>query len=150
DLHDEIGPHLFAMNVDTAFVSRKLKEGRIEEAADRLQLITTGISNMQDHLRNIVRRLQPIGLAEFGLRDAIENMIGFWRRRHADVDFRLAVLQGCGGFREIVDTTIYRIVQECISNALRHGTPTAISVSVMHGTTDSVRDEQIIVEIVDN
>jgi two-component system, NarL family, sensor histidine kinase UhpB len=45
-----------------------------------------------------------------------------------------------------VDTTVYRIVQECLSNAVRHGKPRLIAISVGR---DARRDE-VIVEVADD
>ena len=129
DLHDEVGPYLFAINIDTDAVSRLLKAGRAAEAAD-ISADRRGDRHMQRELHGVVRRLQPVGLAEFGLPDAIDDMIQFWRRRHPDIDFRVTVAPGCDALGELVDTTIYRVVQECLSNALRHGRPTSIAVRV--------------------
>ncbi|HEX5318613.1 MAG TPA: ATP-binding protein [Stellaceae bacterium] len=130
DLHDEVGPHLFAINIDTDAVSRLLREGRAAEAPEHLRLIGEAVEHVQRELHSAVRRLQPVGLAEFGLPDAIDNMIQFWRRRHPDIDFRVTVAPGCDALGELVDTTIYRVVQECLSNALRHGRPASIAVRV--------------------
>lgn len=146
DLHDEVGPYLFAIKIDAATVSRLLREGRTAEAPEHLQLITEAVEHMQRELHSAVHRLQPVGLAEFGLSDAINNMIQFWRRRHPDVDFRVTVAAGCEGFGELIDATIYRVVQECLSNALRHGRPTSVGVRIER---TAARD-QIVLEIADN
>ncbi len=146
DLHDEVGPYLFAINIDTATVSRLLREGRAAEAPEHLQLIAEAVEHVQRELHSAVRRLQPIGLAEFGLSDAIDNMIQFWRRRHPDVDFHVTIAAECGALGELIDATIYRVVQECLSNALRHGRPTSVAVRV---ECAAARD-QIVPEIVDD
>ncbi len=146
DLHDEVGPYLFAINIDTATVSRLLKEHRTAEAPEHLQLITEAVEHVQRELHSAVHRLQPVGLAEFGLSDAIDNMIQFWRRRHPDVDFHVTVAAECGALGELIDATIYRVVQECLSNALRHGRPTSVAVRV---ECAAARD-RIAVEIVDD
>ncbi|HEY1798213.1 MAG TPA: histidine kinase [Stellaceae bacterium] len=145
DLHDEVGPYLFAINIDTDAVSRLLREGRAAEAPQHLGLIAESVRHVQQELHSAVRRLQPVGLAEFGLSDAIENMIQFWRRRHPDVDFRVAVAAGCEGYGELIDATIYRVVQECLSNALRHGRPARVAVRI-----DGTGRDRIVVEIVDD
>jgi two-component system sensor histidine kinase UhpB len=130
DLHDEVGPYLFAINIDTATVSRLLREGRAADVPGHLQLITEAVGHMQQELRSALRRLQPVGLAEFGLHDAIGNMIQFWRQRHPEIDFRLSIAPECEERGELIDTTIYRVVQECLSNAVRHGRPTTVAVRI--------------------
>jgi two-component system sensor histidine kinase UhpB len=87
DLHDEVSPFLFAINIDAATASRKLKEGHMAEARDHVQSIADAIRPMQRQVRGMLSRLRPIGFDEFGLREAIENMIAFWRRRRPDIDY---------------------------------------------------------------
>jgi signal transduction histidine kinase len=46
-----------------------------------VQSIAEAVRHMQRQVPRMLARLRPIGLAEFGLREAIENTIAFWRRR---------------------------------------------------------------------
>ena len=105
---------------------------------------------MQRELHSAVRRLEPVGLAEFGLPDAIDNMVQFWRRRHPEVDFRVAVAPECEALGEPVDTTIYRVVQECLSNALRHGRPNRVAVRIGRIEEQGGGHDQIELEIADD
>ena len=75
-------------------------------------------------------RLRPIGLAEFGLREAIENLVAFWRRRRPEIRYEVAVSAECEDLVDVVDTAICRIVQEALSNALRHAEPKSVVVSI--------------------
>ena len=77
-------------------------------------------------------RLRPIGLAEFGLIEAITRLVDFWQRRHPDIAFRLQMAPEAEGGGELMETTIYRIVQECLSNALRHGRPGTVEIGIAH------------------
>ncbi len=141
DLHDEVGPYLFAINLDAAAVARLLHERRSEAALEHLRLIVESVDHAQRELRSAVRRLRPAGLAEFGLPAAIGDLIQFWRRRHPEIEFRVAVAPDCAALGELVDTTVYRIVQESVSNALRHGATTRIVVRIGREAEDCVAVE---------
>jgi two-component system sensor histidine kinase UhpB len=95
-------------------------------------------------------RLRPVGLSDLGLAHAIETLAAFWRRRCPDIAINIAVsppLAEAGALDEGVENVVYRIVQESMSNAVRHGRPKTIDVSV-----DRDRDalNGLVVRIVDD
>lgn len=130
DLHDEFGPCLFAVNVGAANVARLVSVGRPGEIPGAVRGITDAVGHMQKQLRSILVRLRPGGLAEFGLAEALRGLIESWRQRQPGIAFVLGLPSGVLGFSELIDTTVYRLVQESLSNAVRHGEPTRIDVSV--------------------
>ena len=146
DLHDEVGPYLFAIHVDAAMATRLLGDGSGAEAQSRLQAITEAVRHLQRQVRGMLSRLRPIGLAEFGLPEAIGNIVGFWQRRRPDIRYRIAVSAECEGLGDPVGSTICRIVQESLSNAMRHAAPTAISVSITHDRDSG----EVRIEVADN
>jgi two-component system sensor histidine kinase UhpB len=130
ELHDEIGPFLFAINVDAANIARNIEAGRLAPIKNYVQSIAEAVAHMQQQVRSMLRQLRPIGLTEFGLTDAIENLIEFWRRRYPEISYEFHATPGTEGFGEALDPTIYRVVQESLSNAVRHGRPAAIAVTL--------------------
>jgi two-component system sensor histidine kinase UhpB len=144
DMHDEVSPFLFAINIDAASASRMLSEGRTAEAREHVQSITDAVRPMQRQVRSMLGRLHPIGLEEFGLREAIENMIAFWRRRRPEIRYQLVVSADCERLSQLTSRTICRIVQESLSNAVRHGDPALITVSIDH------QSEEVRVQITDD
>ena len=81
------------------------------------------------------------GLVDVGLVDAIDNLASFWRNRYPAVTFDINVLDRSYG--EIIDQTIFRIVQESLSNAMRHGKPDRVEIEVVpksEGISITVQD----------
>jgi two-component system sensor histidine kinase UhpB len=130
DLHDEVSPYLFAINVDAATASRLLKEGRTSATVEHVQSIADAVRHMQRQVTHMLGRLRPIGLAEFGLREAIDNLVAFWRRRRPEIHYEVTISRGCEELGDLVDTTICRVVQEALSNAVRHAEPRLVTISV--------------------
>lgn len=130
DLHDEVGPYLFAINADAATASRLLNGGRAADADEHIQLIAEAIRHMQRQVRQMLGRLRPIGLAEFGLREAVENLVAFWRRRRPEICYRVAISAECDDLDDVLATAICRIVQEALSNAVRHASPSMVTISI--------------------
>jgi two-component system sensor histidine kinase UhpB len=139
DLHDEVSPFLFAISVDAATACHLLEEGRAIKARDNVQSIADAVRHMQRQVRSMLGRLRPIGLTEFGLREAIENLVMFWRRRRPEIRYEVVVSEGCENLGELVGTTICRIVQEALSNAVRHAEPKLVTVSVDRDHDGKVR-----------
>lgn len=150
DLHDEVSPLLFAINVDVAKVARLAKQGRPAEMSGPIQAITEAVGQMQRQVRNMLGRLRPSGLAEFGLAEAIGNLVEFWRKRNPEIDYRVTIAPECEALGSLVDITIYRTVQECVSNAVRHAKPGTIAISITQARNETRGSEEVIVEVVDD
>jgi two-component system, NarL family, sensor histidine kinase UhpB len=130
ELHDEIGPFLFAAGLDICAMQQMLRadEGNSARIASRLEALRGAITHMQKHIKMILGRLRPTVLLDFGLSQGLETLIDFWKSRRPDVVFSLVVCPG--SFGEKLEQGVYRIVRESLNNALRHGRPTEIDIRV--------------------
>jgi two-component system sensor histidine kinase UhpB len=138
---------LFAVNADLATISRLANQGRSAEIAGQIQSTLDAVSHMQQQIKTLLGRLRPGVLADFGLAPAITSVVAFWRRRHPGICFNVNVPPAGSSFGALIDITIYRIVQESLSNAVRHGKPSEISVSVTPAPVDDPGSGRIIVEV---
>jgi two-component system, NarL family, sensor histidine kinase UhpB len=150
DLHDEVSPFLFAVNVDTAAAARLLAEGRSSEAEAHVDSIADAVRHIQREVRRMLARLRPIGLAELGLPAAIENLVAFWRRRCPEIRYRVSIAAECGDLSEMVGTTICRIVQEALSNAVRHAEAKRVTILVEECRDAAERGAAIRVVVADD
>lgn len=129
DLHDEMGPFLFAMRVDAEAIER-VGQGFI---AQRARAMGEAISHIQHHVRIILKQLRPEGLAETGLVLAITNLTTFWRRHHDGIAIHLSIEAAKSGFGAEADAAIYRLVQEGLTNAARHGAARQVWIVISSG-----------------
>jgi two-component system, NarL family, sensor histidine kinase UhpB len=140
DLHDEIGPFLFAAGIDAASIPALIEEGRPTEASERADAIRDSVAHMQTQIRSILGRLRPLSFGGVDLADAIGNLVAFWQARHPSVDFILEVAEEEDALAEGLRATVCRVVQESLCNAVRHGSPGRIEISVTrHGPEIVVR-----------
>jgi two-component system sensor histidine kinase UhpB len=124
DLHDEVGPYLFAIQVD----ANALTKSALPRERELGREIRDAALHVQQHVKEILRQLRPVKSLDFGLETAIADLVAFWARRHPGIRFEPAV-NGRGPGRRSEEAAYY-IVQESISNAVRHGEPKVIRITV--------------------
>jgi two-component system sensor histidine kinase UhpB len=132
ELHDEFGPYLFSLRAHATALA-KLSDGR-EPSAEAVRnhgsAILEQTNALQQFNRRVLERLRPVGLAELGLRQALESLLRLWRQSHPDVAIETTISPALGQTGETADLTIYRIVQEALTNVFRHAGATSINVTI--------------------
>jgi two-component system sensor histidine kinase UhpB len=141
DLHDEMGPHLFAANVDLTMMAGHITGGRTEAALEQVGAVQAAIAHMQRLVRDILGRLRPPRLLELGLSAAVLDLVDFWRLRRPEVAFETRLPPDDYDAPDQVLETAYRLVQESLSNAVRHSAPTLIAVTL------EPREESLWIEV---
>ncbi len=138
ELHDEFGQSVTAIRSLAKAISSQTPDPRTGEAAG---LIATEAARLYDAMHGLIPRLAPLSLDSLGLAETLESLIKDWRRRYPAVTLTLdhALPEDLG---QGMALTVYRVVQEGLINALRHGQPSEVSVRVRtDGDTLSVTVE---------
>ncbi|MDQ3936856.1 MAG: sensor histidine kinase [Actinomycetota bacterium] len=139
ELHDEIGQSLTALLLSLEAVARDAPP----DIARRVEETRESARATLEEVRRIARRLRPEALDDLGLRSALTNLCermsaqtGIELVRHIDRD-----LPELGPDEELA---IYRVAQEALTNAVRHGRPSRVELELARrdGTVAlSVRDD---------
>jgi two-component system sensor histidine kinase UhpB len=132
ELHDEFGPYLFSLRAHASALAKQA-DGRLPSAdavAKHGGAMLEQINALQQFTRRVLQRLRPVGLAELGLGQALESLSRLWRESHPDVTIKTTISPALGLTGETADLTIYRTVQEALTNAFRHAGATAINVVI--------------------
>lgn len=124
DLHDEVGSYLFAIQVDA---SKAMKSADAQMRACGTAIRDAAL-HIQHHVRDILRQLRPANDLEFGLQAAIAELVTFWSQRYPAIRFEQQIAPALPLDRPSEDA-LYRIVQESISNAVRHGRPSRVRIT---------------------
>ncbi|WP_158807386.1 sensor histidine kinase [Beijerinckia sp. L45] len=133
DLHDDVAPFLFSVGADAAMIRQYLAAERILEVAPRADAIAESVRHMQKHLKGVLRRLAPETLIDLGLAGAIDNLVAFWRLRRPAITFTMDLTDD--PVDPPLDAVAFRVVQESLSNAIRHADPTTIAVCIVQSET---------------
>lgn len=127
DLHDEVGPFLFAVQLDAAAIERAAESPAVIE---RASAIREAVSHMQTQVRFMLNRLRNADPDGGGLAGELQGLVAFWRARKPQVAFSLAVGALPEKLGEAERLAIYRLAQEGLTNAVRHGQPRRVGISV--------------------
>ncbi len=130
ELHDEFGQCLTATRALAAAISQS-GETTARDGA-RIAEIS---GQMMESLRTELARLRPPDLDELGLGPALERMVASWRSRLPGVRFSLRIDGDADAVPDDLALSLYRIAQECLTNAIRHGSPRTIALAAEIGPT---------------
>jgi hypothetical protein len=129
ELHDELGQCVTAMKtIGTAIANRTATE--MPDVNRNAQTIVQVSGRLYDVVHGIIRRLRPSALDHLGLEDAIEDLVSTWRQRHPGIEFQVALAGDLDDLGEAVNITVYRVVQECLTNVVRHAAATRVEIGV--------------------
>jgi signal transduction histidine kinase len=128
ELHDELGQELTALVLGLKSVTDGMdSDSPLRSRVQRLQAIAVQIGR---DMHRLVLELRPGSLDEQGLEVALSNYVEDWSKRFdIGADFQ-SVGFGAHRLPAHLETTIYRIVQESLTNVSRHARATAVSVVV--------------------
>jgi signal transduction histidine kinase len=130
DLHDEFGQCLTA----TAALAASIEAGATPERTDLVEdarAIARIQKQMMENLRSALVRLRSQDVEEIGLEASLRQLVRDHNMRTASgAVFRLNVVGKLTALPKQVAIDIYRIAQECLTNAVRHGSPTDVQLSV--------------------
>ncbi|HEY0292552.1 MAG TPA: histidine kinase [Hansschlegelia sp.] len=136
DLHDEFGQCLTATRALAAAIMAASETER-PDVADEAREIGSISERMMATLRSTLSRLRPPELDEVGLERSLDHLVASWNARlaapagqSAPPVFRLDIVGGLAAVPNQAALTIYRVAQECLTNAARHGAPTEVRVKV--------------------
>jgi two-component system, NarL family, sensor histidine kinase UhpB len=155
ELHDEFGPYLFALRAHAGALTRMSEVDRADSAALRKHgnAILEQVNALQQFTRRILERLRPAGLAELGLGEALGALVRLWSESHPEVEIESSISNTLGDTGETADLTIYRIVQEALTNIFRHADATMVSITIESAERQTgVRDSRgcALVRVSDN
>ena len=144
DLHDDLCQHLAGIAM-LASVLRGALSGSDPSAVTSIEQIGNLLADSITRTKQIARGLYPAGLEEHGLVTAVEELVEAARRSHpAVIDFRASPDFRLPGTDRALQ--VYRIIQEALTNALRHSRSSRIEVKL---SREDSRSPVLLAEVTD-
>ncbi|MEO0319169.1 MAG: hypothetical protein RL404_2846 [Pseudomonadota bacterium] len=135
ELHDELGQSLTAIrSIAKSMMQRPDVAGGPLERHVQMLFDTAGMTS--DAMHRMIPRLRPIQLEGMGLIDAVRDLLTETQSKNPDIRFELTVPDTLPPLDDALELTAYRIVQEAVTNVVRHAGASRAQVSVaMQGDT---------------
>jgi two-component system, NarL family, sensor histidine kinase UhpB len=145
ELHDEFGPSLFGIRAELSSIAVLVRADppRRREIEERLRSVGQLVEQIQRINSRMLERLRPLVLHEMGLSAALSRMVDAWAERYPAIKWRRRIAK-LSDVPEPVALAIYRAVQECLTNAVRHADARTVEVSLSRtaeGLRVCVRDD---------
>lgn len=137
ELHDSVGQTLAALSMNLAAIGADIE--RLAKTATTISDSTALVNDMSSDIRTISYLLHPPLLDEAGLTSALTWYVkGFSERSKIEVDLRIP--DNFGRLSRDLETAIFRVVQECLTNIHRHSGSAVARIFITH-TDGHVRIE---------
>lgn len=143
ELHDELGPLLFGIRANAVTLLDATPNNKAQ-LDDSVAGVLQSVEALQHANRRILDRLRPLYIDELGLTKSIETLLRNARsqapqlQQTTDIDPRLGDVDG------LLSHTVYRVIQEGVTNVLRHANASAMKI------TAALQSDQLFVEVADN
>lgn len=143
ELHDEFAQGCTAIRVETACLRHCAADDRggMLAAADRADAAAQSLYQL---VRDMLHRLRPANLDTLGLAAALQELCESWEER-TGVACTLSVEGDTEALGDAIDITVYRIVQEALTNVTRHANASSVRVDVVRASPQAlsliVRDD---------
>jgi signal transduction histidine kinase len=141
-IHDDLGQALTALKIDLSWLDKKLANKQ-DLIGEKLQSMVTLVNETVETVQNVSEDLRPGILDDFGLPAALEWQAEEFQKR-TGMECRTSVPAGEFDLNKEKSTNLYRIVQESLTNVIRHANATKVEINLHE------EDGKLVLEVVDN
>ncbi|WP_025033489.1 ATP-binding protein [Bradyrhizobium sp. DOA9] len=142
ELHDELGPLLFSIRAGTIALSEASQPmGHLGNSA---QDLLKSVEALQQTNRRILDQLRPLYIEEVGLSSSVQTLLRNFRKQAPHIVLTDAIDPDLSGIGGPLAQTVYRVIQEALTNVLRHANAGNAHVQA------TVADKTLVVEVSDD
>jgi len=128
ELHDEMGPLLFAIRANATALSEQATGG-LPEPGSPAEGILGAAEALQQANRRILEGLSPLYVAELGLDESIRALLRNAQSQAPNIKLTSTIDPRLNELDGLLSQTTYRVIQEGLTNVLRHASATSMDVA---------------------
>jgi len=127
ELHDELGQQVTAIKSVGLAIARRM-EGVDAQAAHSARLVMQCADQIYDGMHRLIANLRPLALDQFGLQDALRDLLAQQQLQHPGLQIEAELPDQELQLSDALATAVYRIVQEGLTNVLRHAQASRLDI----------------------
>ncbi|NOR21068.1 MAG: HAMP domain-containing protein [Xanthomonadales bacterium] len=129
ELHDELGQCITAIRADAKSIRSLSKDNdaRVDASAGAILDVA---SRIYEVVHSMMQRLRPGVLYDLGLVAALKEELSAWQERNPDTECEITATGDLADLGERIDITIYRIVQECLTNIAKYAHASRVTIEL--------------------
>lgn len=142
DLHDELGPLLFGIRANAV----ALQDGAPQDGnlGASVEAMLESVEALQLANRRILDRLRPLHIRELGLEKSVQTLLQYARSHAPGLKVTLRIDPRLGDVDGLLSQTVYRVIQEGMTNVLKHANANTVNVEA------TIEGPNVAVEISDD
>lgn len=126
DLHDSVKQQIFAISMNLGAV-KSLLNSDLQKAILQVDVSSRLAQQALDELTTLINTLRPVQLGDQSLQDALKEYLKVWQKQ-SGVSVVFRVDGGDASIAQEAEQSLFRVIQEALSNISRHSRATAASV----------------------
>lgn len=131
DIHDETGQISVALGAGLNVIEREIKRGNFEKALSVVEELRKMVEDIATRMKSMAQNIRPPALDLLGLPAVLRDYFAQCTKSN---DIKIEFVENLKDtqLKGNVEITLYRIVQEAITNVLKHSSATELKVELMY------------------
>ena len=141
DLHDGVGQSLVALKINLGLFPFQAEDYELKKHAGKtIKMVDEAIAE----IRNVIGNLEPVALKKDGLSISIRSLCDKLEKI-SNIRFHCTITDAMPAWNETEELNIYRIVQECLTNIIKHAGATEVDINML-----TLNSSSFFISVIDN